>query len=456
VLDKIPESVIARAAYVLTTPWGIASLFVGLLIFFVVSLSTVSVFSGSYLLFAIAALAAAIFTAVVNNLIHPPKFKTDEVGLLLAIRADSREAQDRIDNDITTALIDSLRETNSSIPFNVQVLQQFHARNVVTNDAAIYYAGRTKARFALYGTLTKRKNKAEDHFVLHVEALATHAPTTQENQNTLANEMKAILPLKANIAAKNELEGLELTGRLFGLGAQYVMGVVLFLSGDTKASIRALDALSKKLKTLSASHKWLGAKQLNALAPKRLLDFQYSEIDAHYFQWRSDHDPARLQEIEAIFTQLPDQWKKDPRYLGVRAVCHFVLHKNIPAAQDLLKKIGALDANVPTWRYSLAFLDAYENNISSAKSQYMQAFRSDGTTDISLEIEEFLLWIYETDKSKVQMLFFLGLINFHKKRDFASAARDLEAFIKSNNSTHHPDLDREARQMIQKCKEIGS
>lgn len=454
-LDKIPESVIARAAYILTKPWGLVSLFIGLFIFFVVSLSAASVIAGSYFLLAIAALGAAIFTTVVNKLIHPPKFKTNEVGLLLAIRSDSREAQDRIENDISTALIDSLRETNSTIPFNVQVLQQFHARNVVTDDAAIYYAGRTKARFALYGTLTKRKNKAEDHFVLHVEALVTHAPTTQENQNTLANEMKAILPLKTNIAAKHELEGLELTGRLFGLGAQYVMGVVLFLSGDIKASIRALDALSKKLKTSSATHNWLGAKQLNALAPQRLLDFQFSEINGQYFQWRSDHDPARLQEIEAIFTQLPDRWKKDPRYLGVRAVCHFVLHKNIPAARDLLKKIGALDANFPTWRYSLAFLDAYENNISSAKSQYMQAFRSDGTTDISLEIEEFLLWIYETDRSKVQMLFFLGLINFHKKKDFASAARDFEAFTASNNSSHYPDLIREAKQMIQKCNAIA-
>lgn len=455
-LENIPEQIISRAALALSKSWGLATAFLGIFLFLLASLSSTNIFDDRKILLGFCAFAASIFALVLYKLVRPPVFKPESVGFLLAIRSDSKEAQDRINNDLQEALLNSLKETNSSLPFDVQVLQPFHAANVVSNETATYYALKSKARFVLFGSLTKRKIKSEDHFVLHVEALVTHRPTTEANQTTLSQEMTAVLPLKANIAANHDLEGLELTGRLFGLGAQYVMSVVLFLSGDQKASISALTELNKKLKTSQLAREWPGSKTLKTLAPKRLLDFQLHELDNEYFQWRNDHKSDRLQLIEKTFNNLPEQWKNDPRYLSSRAVCHFVLHNNVAAARDLIKKIGSIAPQYPTWRYSLAFLDAYEGDIPKAKSEYLRAFRFDTTQTTALEVEEFLAWTIESDSSKVQLLFFLGFINFHRKKDYTSAARDFAAFIESSHSGRFPDLIQEAKDMIRTCNEKAS
>jgi tetratricopeptide (TPR) repeat protein len=182
-----------------------------------------------------------------------------------------------------------------------------------------------------------------------------------------------------------------------------------------------------------------------------LLDFQQIEIDAQFFEWRSDHDHNRLLLIEEIFSNLPNLWKSDFRYLSIRAICHFVLHKNIQAARELVKKAGTIEPKHPTWRYSLAFLDAYEDDIDGARSLYQAAFRSDSTNQVSLEVEEFIIWSYEVDPTKVQLLYFLGLINFQKKKDFTSAKRDLTAFSTSQHSQRYPLLRTDAQRMIDVC-----
>lgn len=450
--QKIQEQIVNRASYLCTKPLGLFLFWVAALLFLIPSLSAASVISDSVWLFAIAMVGATAATGIVYSLVRPPEFLDEEVGLLLAIRADSTEAQDRIESDIASALLDSLRESNSTLSFNVQSLQQFHARNVTTDEVATHYAIKTRARFVLYGSLSKRESRDGNQFVLRVEALATHAPTTRENQSTLITEMKSVLPLRTRIDTRTELEGLELAGQLFGLGALYVISVVLFISGDISASIRALSGLTKRLQSSSIAQGWTGAKKLKELAPQRLLDFRYAEIDEQYFRWRGDHEIQRLRAIEEIFDVLPESWKKDLRYLSIRAICHFVLHRNVHAARALLRKVGEIDPKFPTWRYSLAFLAAYEDNIPAAKSLYQQAFAADPTTEISLEVEEFLHWVYDSEPAKIQMIFFSGLINLLKKQDYQSAKRDFEAFLSSTDSNRYTNLRDEAREMLEKCE----
>jgi hypothetical protein len=259
VLNKIPEQVLPKAVLILTKPWGLGVCFFAAFLFLLSALSAVSLLANSNWLLAAAAVGAALITLTASALLRPPKFSHDQIGLLLAIRADSKEAQDRVETDIATALLDSLRETGSSLSFSVLPLQQFHARNVVTIDAAKYYTAKTNARFTLFGSISKRASSGGDQFILRVDALVTHSPISDEDQSALANEMQNVLPLRTKIDVSKEFEGFELTGRLFGLGAQYVISVVLFVSGDSKASIEALSSLSKKLE--KTPHRLSGSAQ---------------------------------------------------------------------------------------------------------------------------------------------------------------------------------------------------
>jgi tetratricopeptide (TPR) repeat protein len=400
-------------------------------------------------------LVTLIFYIVLRQVFYPPTFRNkNQIGFLLAIRTESKESRDRLNNDLKDALLKSLISITPSVAFDVRVLQAFHANNVVDREIATYYAGKSKARFVLFGSLVKRRIKGEEHFVLHVEALVTHGMTTVENQSTLSNEMSAVLPLTANIAASNELEEFELAGHLFGFGSQYVVSVALFLSGDRKAAISSLTDLYKKLQHSEVAREWPGAKTLRTLVPKRLLDFQVISLNDEYFQWRNDHLVHRLQLIDSYFPNLPDEWKKDPRYLNIRAICHFVLFNNIQATRELIKKVGSIAPDFGGWRYSLAFLDAYEGDTRKARLEYTKAFKFDSTAEISIEVEEFLIWIVDSHKEKSQLIFFLGLLNFYKKKDYPSAIRDLQLFLQTPESASFPELISEAKMLILTCPHL--
>jgi hypothetical protein len=247
-LQKIQAAAISRCANLLSKPIGWVSTFLGLALFFALSIGTAGVIDSKQLIWAISALLGFFFTAIVRKLLQPPVFSKKNIGILLAIKADSDESQSRLENDLARALLDSLQEANTSLPIDVKVLQQFHAPNVVDEESATDYAKLTGARFVIFGSLTKRKIKSEDHYVLHVKSLVTHTPTTIENQSTLSQEMAVVLPNKANIAASDDFKGLELTGNLFGLGSQYVIAVAMFISGDRSTSIAVLKDLNRKLK----------------------------------------------------------------------------------------------------------------------------------------------------------------------------------------------------------------
>lgn len=453
-LEKIQATALSKSAHLFSKPIGWISSIIGITLFLALGIGTAGVIETKIAIWATSLVLAIFFSFIINKLVRPPHFSKESIGILLAIKTDSDESQNRLENDLAQALHEGLQAANTSLPIEVKVLQQLHVPNVSDLESATEYAKITGARFVIYGSLARRKIKAEDHYILHVSALVTHTPTTLENQSTLSQEMTAVLPVKANIAASNDFEGLELTGHLFGLGSQYVIAAAMFISGDRSSAISVLNDLNNKLANARLPKEWPGSKTLVNLVPKRLLDFQLGEIDHEYFEWRTDHSKERLQLIDAKFSQLPESWKKDGRYLNIRAICHFVLNNNVDAARQLLHKVGSISPESIVWRYSLAFLDAYEGNISNARAGYLRAFRHDHTSDIALEVEEFMSWIVDSEQNQEHLYFFLGFINFHKKKDANSAERDLQKYLASHASKKHSELTDEARQMIHECETL--
>jgi tetratricopeptide (TPR) repeat protein len=455
VLDKIPEPALEKCALLFTKKYGWAPIFIALFLFVLFTINSVNIVNDKLLLLAVSFCVTLVFLYVLFQVLYPPIFQNkNQIGFLLAIRTESKEARDRLNTDLKDALLSSLANISSSVPFDVRVLQPFHANNVVDRDIATHYAKKSKARFVLFGSLVQRKINGEDNFILQVQALVTHGITTAENQSTLSNEMSAVLPSKASIAAGNELEEFELAGHLFGLGSQYVVSIALFFSGNRTAAIYSLSDLHKKLQRHEIARDWPGTKTLRTLVPKRLLDFQVISLNEEFFRWRNDHLASRLEIVESYFDKLPEEWKKDPRYLNIRAVMHFVLSKNIQAARELIKKVGSIEPDFAGWRYSLAFLDAYEGNTAKARSQYTKAFKFDSTAEVSIEVEEFLMWVVDTNKEKCQLVFFLGLLNFYKKKDYSSALRDFQLFLQSPNSSSFPELISEAKMLILTCPHV--
>lgn len=451
-IDKLPESIIEKCALFFTRKFSWIPILSALFLFFLFAIHNINLINDKRFLAIFSVLMALGSYYVLRQIICPPLFgNKDQIGFLLAIRTESKDAHNRLNIDLKDAIVRSLSTIDTTATFNVQVLQSFHANNVSDRDIATYYARKTKARFVLFGSLVERRVRGEEHFVLQIQALVTHGTTTIENQTILSSEMSAVLPLRANITSKNELEGFELTGHLFGFGSQYIVSIALFLSGDQATAITALTDLNKKLQSSQIAGEWPGSKALKALVPIRLLDFQHITINHEYFKWRNDHATNRLQLIEQYFSALPEEWKKDWRYLNIRAITHFVLYNNVNAARELIRKVGSISPNCIVWRYSLAFLDAYEGNTVSARAGYLRAFKYDLSSETAIEVEEFLNWIVSKHIEKSQLVFFLGFLNFHMKKDYLSASNEFQLFLHSPNSILFPELVAEAKGLLAKC-----
>lgn len=391
--------------------------------------------------------------AIAITTLRPKRIKEGSIGFILAIKAEDANLDSRIASDILPKVRDCLVD-NSSIPFSVQALKAIHSNLIDDDEIATEYLSYCRGRFLLHGSLTKRKHRGEDCLTLKVRALVTHKITTQENSNLLSQEMAAVIPKQANISAQNELSGLEFTGEMIAFGAQYIVGIALFISANVDEAIETLESLQRKINKTNPKLP-TGNPKLIPLVEKRLIEFSLHQIEQEHLKWRNDHKIERMHEIDKRVSQLPESWKQNAGALNQRAICHFVLRRNIFAAKELLRKAKGIDPKNPAIFYSQAFLEAYSGRMAEAKRLYRHGFQLDEYGQISLEVEEFLTWLLIEEPEKTELLFLLGYINHHKKQDLLSARRDLNLYLDRSNQNSDLLLRNEAIELLAELEQVN-
>lgn len=390
--------------------------------------------------------------ALAIKAIRPKRIKEGSIGFILAIKTEDASLESRITSDILPKVRDCLI-SNPSIPFSAHALQAIHSNLIEDDEIATEYLNFCRGRFLLHGSLTKRKHRGEDCLSLKVRALVTHKLTTRENSNLLSHEMAAVIPKQANISAKDELSGLEFTGEMIAFGAQYIVGIALFISGNTAEAIKTLESLLHQIKNANTKLP-IGNPKLAPLVEKRLIEFSFYQIEQEHLKWRNDHKIERMQEIDNRVAELPESWKQNAGALNQRAICHFVLRRNVSASKELIRRARGIDPKNPAIYYSQAFLEAYSGQIPEAKRLYARGFQLDKQGEISLEVEEFLAWILKEEPERTLLLFFLGYINHHKKQDLLSARRDLSLYLDRSDQETHFSLRKEAIELLAELDKI--
>lgn len=82
------------------------------------------------------------------------------------------------------------------------------------------------------------------------------------------------------------------------------------------------------------------------------------------------------------------------------------------------------------WRYSDAFLLAYDGDLEGAYRSYRRAFESplDDPT-VPTQCEEFIQTVLDQEPERAWLFFCLGLINHRAKGDLAAARADFQRFV---------------------------
>lgn len=377
---------------------------------------------------AIIGLICGITTYLVFKL---PNFEKNEIGLLLAIKTETEAERLRVQNDFAENIEKALQASGSKLKFKVVILPPRISNHIKSPKDAIAITNKCKARFAIYGDVRTRTFKDKDYYVLRVISLVTHINVGSNIQELLRSEMNSLLPGETRIDCKDDLEGFELTSKQFALGSKYVIAIALYISGAKKEATDLLQSLYSSIRLLKKQTELPSTEQLLTLVPKRLSELLHEQCHDLFWHWRNSHDNHHLIYIEELIERVPKEHSSMPSLLTLRAVCTFVLLRDIPKSENLIREVGKSEPNQPHWKYSLAFLAAYQGKLDNAYKLYRNAFNDDESNELPVEIEEFIAWIVEVEPDKYQLHYCLGLINFKKKKDFARANADFSLFIEN-------------------------
>src|SRR4030067_885886 len=377
---------------------------------------------------------------------RPPRARLNRIGIVIAISAETDEQRLRIQKDFIAAMKSSLEGTSEIIKLDFVELPRWHTEKVGTSaDRASEYVAKCRAHLLIFGTPKVRTiNKKEIH-VLNLRQIIVHRPVPTDTSKELSQEMAAIFSPRINIDRENDLVGLELASTWLAEAAKYFVGVAAYMSGDLDLSKMIFEEL-RASKHLASLRGIPGVAKLRQLVPQRLADVYLASARRSYLRWRKTRFIADLDDSNANIENYNRIHPNTYQYRLSKAIWLFVARHDVPGAIHLVEKAkGESDA---AWRYSLAFLYAYQGRHDEAVWQYNKAFTRPCEQSLPFEVEEFIEWVLEQEPDKFQLHFCIGLINWSAKGDRERATKDFELFAAHRDAAKYPNMLKEAERYI--------
>jgi len=448
------DAVLALIADILRERWSskltllLAVLVVGLATLLAVSQVDISkVSTGSWAIVLLAGTAVATAWTLTNRF---PRTKKGKVGFVVAITAEKEEHAVRLRSDFINTVRDLLDRPNLRYAFQFIEYPPRLAAEVTTITAAARCLRRSGGHFLIYGDAKSRQVFGKEKHVLHLEGAVVHAPLSKVQSDALAREFAEVFPRRLLVDRENDLFSFQLTSEWVNIAARYMVGIAAMISGDLDYAEELF--LSVKASLAGAVAHFPAVDKIARILPQRLARLYGIKLGSLMRNYTMDRDRAHLEASEALLDKLA---KYDPGNYSQhlqRAICDFVLHRDMRAAwRSVLKCRGIRDV---TWRYSEAFLHAYEGNLFKARRSYALAFKGHAEDpSVPTQTEEFINIVLAEEPNRYQLYFCLGLVNFFAKGDFASARRDFSTFLANVRVGDYPEEERLAREYIERSDE---
>lgn len=252
------------------------------------------------------------------------------------------------------------------------------------------------------------------------------------------------------LAADTDVFAFEATAEWAEVGARYIIGIAALLSGDVAYAERLLIDVERRLVSGLGGQGPL--RQISSRLPERF-GLLYEAWLRHLIdRYSLTRDVAYVKKADDITDKL---LARDPRNRPaklMKAIAEFVLRQDIPAARKLL--YGARLKGDVTWRYSIAFLDAYEGNLAAAETEYETACKGGPLTDVTVpnQCEEFIAGVLAEEPHQGQLHYCSALINLNAKKDLKGALRDFELFLRHDAAGRFPKQRNRAERLLQEVR----
>lgn len=357
-----------------------------------------------------------------------PAAKNGTIGFGVAIVAENEVQARKLQSDFIKHLCELLAIWQpgcgvSFVEFSPRVAKMILERPS-RNARLVLDKGR--CHFLIYGEAKERQLNGTKH-VLELEGIVRHAPAPSETSAMLGAEFRDLFPRRLFLEQEGDLLSFHFTAAWIDAVARYIIGIAAMISGDDKFAEAAFLELHEKLGVQPASPPPAIAKIRNRL-PHRIAEVYKRRLGVLNHRHHMTRDKAILIETEKVLDQL-ERWDSGGYGLQLsRAMCHFVLRRDVAAARRALKKCENVSDG--TWLWSKAFLEVYAGDLTGAWKTYQRAFRSQtDNQNVPVQCEEFINCVLVEEPEKGQLYFALGLINLKFKNDGIAARRDLEMFL---------------------------
>ncbi len=361
-----------------------------------------------------------------------PKNIKGNIGIAIAINCEDGQDAKKIKSDFINNLGQLLTNDSTRTKFYLVKIPEFHAKRIKNNQDASEMRKRAQCHLIIYGVAKKRELNGKTCHVLRLESEIVHDSINENVQQKFCNEMAELFPRRLHIDTENDLFHFEITAEWINYVTRYFVGIASSVSGYLEYSEKIFYSLYSdgKLRNINS----LPLKKMMQRLPIRLGEIYACKASQQFSQWRKDKQNIQIMENVGIYIRKLNRFHpKQYNGMLLAAIYYFVNKRDINKSIRILKNCqGIHDA---TWRYSLAFLYAYRGEVKKARRIYDQAFRSYCNPESILQTEEFILWVLDKEPDKIQLHYFLGLINWKGKEDLETAKNDFNKFLKDKSAS---------------------
>ncbi len=356
-----------------------------------------------------------------------PRNKKKKVGIVLAIHAETNYEEIRLKSDFISKLRENINKEKFSEVINIIILKNHLSGEIEKIDDVLKMHKKIKGHFYVYGEV-KRRYDGDKKYFLKLEGMVIHRPINIKTKDLLRRDFISVLPKQVSFFENFEFKGFEFTADIVYLATRYITGTAAYLSGDP---ILAHD-FHLNLK-----------EEFNKFRPLPL-----------HLQNIRDKIPLLLSDEELIIARwnyLKNNYKELVKWLDeslssnqnnygswlLKAIVDFYpsMGNNPPAALEDIKKAEKYARGTYEWRYSKAFLyfwmEYYNEALKDCKNLSQKSYVGENIT--INEVENFNLKLLEKYKNKVQLYFWLGYINYIKKRNLPMAYKYFSEFEQKSN-----------------------
>lgn len=401
-------------------------------------------FKGSTYNFHIAG-SVCVFVSVVWFLqTRIPKAPSKAIGFGVAIVAYRKEQRERLARDFVDTLKELLSRGRQIYPFAVIEFPQHYAKKIFEGDDINKYLKKSNCKFLIYGRAREDIVQGRMTHVLSLEGIVTHQTIPEDVQQQFVDEFAELLPRKLHLLTEDGLLQFELTSELINVVARYIIGIASLLSRDPDYSQSLFEGLKEDLSRLRLFG--TSVDKLRRRIPLRLIDVYTVQGYLAYERWKNSRSREDLNNLKTYADKIKGIQSSNYEAAMLSSIYHFVSSRDIQAAKSELRAFRRSPDE--TWRFNLAFLNAYEENMQAAERNYKNAARGQYTAKLIFDLEDFISWLLDVEPEKLQLYYCLGLINYFAKEDNLSAKHNFETFLATVSADRFQEEQTRAREYL--------